>query len=378
MARIAVLHNTLDFQGGADAVCLQTCAALARDHSVTLFTVSETDPQALAERFGIPLENLQVRTPRGNRPLARALSGAAPWVGPQLALRSVLLRRFFRPHADRFDLAVSTANELSLPLPSVQYIHYPQFRQQRRRRLDVDPEAKSGPSEWLNEAWSRLAAPAPGAAATEDTLLLANSEWTAAVFESTYDSRPEVVHPPVDPIDCGRDWDEREAGIVAVGRLAPDKRVLEAIAVVDALRERGYDTHLHVVGSAPRSYRTYAERVAAAAAERSYVDLERDASRDRLEQVLCTHRYGLNMKEREHFGMAVAEYAAAGMVAVAPDSGGQREIVDESNRFDTVSDAVDCLADAIAANTPPSQSRDRFGSERFRTAMRAAVARTID
>jgi len=378
MARVAVLHNTLDFQGGADAVCLQTCAALAADHAVTLFTISETDPEALATRFGVSLGELTVVTPRGNGPLAKTLSAAAPWTGPQLAFRSVLLRRLFARHADGFDLAVSTANELALPLPSVQFIHYPQFRERRRRWLGVDPDATGGPSEWLNECWSRLAAPAAGEPANENTLLLANSAWTADVVDDTYGVRPAVVHPPVDQIDCSTSWAEREDGIVAVGRLAPDKRVMEAIAVVDALRERGYDSHLHVVGSAPRSYRRYAEKVAETAARREYVTLERDASRSRLETLLCSHRYGLNMKPREHFGMAVAEYAAAGMVAIAPDSGGQREIVDASHRFDSLSGAVDCLADAIDSGEPPTASRDRFASERFRAAMRGAVARAID
>jgi len=290
----------------------------------------------------------------------------------------VLLRRFFRGHASKFDLAVSTANELALPLPSVQYVHYPQFRKRQRRRLGVEPAAEPGLGEWLNERWSRLAAPAVGAGADRDALLLANSDWTADAVEESYGVRPAVLHPPVDPIHCDREWADREPGIVMVGRLAPDKRPLAAIAVVDALRERGYETHLHVVGSAPRSYRTYAERVAAAADRREYVFLERDVSRERLERLLCTHRYGLNAKEREHFGMAVAEYVAAGMVAVAPDSGGQREIVPEQRRFDSRAGAVDCLAEAIEDGEPPTGRRDRFAGERFRAAMREAVARAID
>ena len=112
MARVAVLHNTLDFQGGADAVCLQTCRALQADHDVTLFTISTTSLPTLADRFEVDLEGVEVRMPPGADAIAKTLSGLAPWVGPQLAFRSVLLHRFVRPSLSGYDLAVSTANEL--------------------------------------------------------------------------------------------------------------------------------------------------------------------------------------------------------------------------------------------------------------------------
>lgn len=41
MAEIAVLHNTFDFRGGADAVCLHACAALAPDHDVTVLGIGD-------------------------------------------------------------------------------------------------------------------------------------------------------------------------------------------------------------------------------------------------------------------------------------------------------------------------------------------------
>jgi glycosyltransferase involved in cell wall biosynthesis len=371
MARVAVLHNTLDFQGGADAVCLAVCEALAPVHDVTLVTASETDPATLADRFGFDLGGVTVRLPPAGRSVAAALSAAVPHLGPQLAARTVLLRAYFERIADRFDCAVSTANELALSIPSVQYVHYPQFR------LDRLPDG--GPGR-LNGLWSRLAAPTREVLAGEDVTLLANSSWTADVVADVYGARPDVLYPPVDPIDSGRSWAEREAGVVAVGRLAPDKRLLDAVRVVDGVRERGHDCHLHVVGSAPRAYRDYADRVAAAAESRPYVALERDVSRARLEHLLCTHRYGLNTKPEEHFGMSVAEYVAAGMVAFAPDSGGQRDVLDEqSDRlFGSVAEAVDLVSDAIETDARPTLARDCFARDRFAESIRAAVARTVD
>jgi len=369
MARVGVVHNTLDFQGGADAVCLTTCEALLGDHEVTLFTLGETDPAALAARFDVDVSGLRVRRPPGNAPVARALARAAPRIGPQLAARSVLVGGFYRRHAAEFDLAVSTANELALPTPSLQYVHYPQFR---RARL---PDGEGGR---LDALWSRLAAPDDGDLA--GATLAANSAWTADVVERLYGVRPTVVHPPVDRIAGGRDWADRESGIVVVGRIAPDKRVHEAITVVDRLRERGHDVHLHVVGSAPRSYRPYVERVAAAADRRSHVHLERDVPRERLEELLRTHRYGLNCKRREHFGMSVAEYVAAGMVAFAPDGGGQREVLDgrADRLFDSVDGAVDLIAAAIERGDRPTLDRDRFSRERFRTQVAELADRALE
>jgi glycosyltransferase involved in cell wall biosynthesis len=364
MARVAVFHNTLDFQGGADAVCLHACAALAADHDVTLFTASRTEPAALADRFDLPFEADVVRPPGANV-LAAAFETLGPYAGAQLAARSALLRGIARHRLDRYDAVVSTANELSLPVPSVQYVHFPQFHLSR-----VDT-VEHGRLNWL---WSRVAAPervGPGAR----TRFVANSAWTADAVEQVYGVRPAVCHPPVDRIE-GRPWTDREDGILVLGRIAPDKRVLDAIAVLDNLRERGYGLTGHVVGSAPPGYREYVARVRRAASDRPYLTVETDVDRDRVLDLLGRYRYGLNAKPREHFGMAVAEFVAAGMLPFAPDEGGQVDVLagDERLLFDGPSEAVDRIASAVDADLRPSLPRDRFGSERFAGEIREHVA----
>ncbi|RRJ33766.1 glycosyltransferase [Halocatena pleomorpha] len=371
MARVAVLHNTLDFHGGADAVCLAACEALQTIHDVTLITVSGTNPAVLADRFGVSIPDIAVRMPRGAPAISGTLSAGAPWIGPQLAFRSVLLHRFFRSFAGEFDLAVSTANEFSLSLPSVQYVHYPQFN--LHRLSDAAPGR-------LNRLWSRLAGPTRAEATAPGVTLLSNSSWTASVVEEIYGGRPTVCVPPVDPVPCDRPWSDREEGIVVVGRLAPDKRVLDAITVIDRLRERGYDLHLHIVGATPRAYRNYAARVTAAARERSYVVVERNVTRSRRERLLCTHKYGLNMKPKEHFGMTVAEYGTAGMIAFAPASGGQQEVLDgRSDRlFDSLREAVTLIARAVDADESPAFSTERFSRKTFQRSLRSHVERLLE
>lgn len=377
MARVAVLHNTLDLRGGADAVCLHVCAALGVDHDVTLYTLSRSSPRELGRLFGVdPGEGLRIRAPTGAGVLNRGLDAVADRVGPQLPLRSVLLDRFFRREADAYDLAVSTANEFALPLPSVQYVHYPQFR---LRRIDEGGR--------LNPLWTRLAGVDRLATRTAEqgsggpsTTLLANSAWTADVVDRLYGRQPGVLHPPVDPVPDPLPWGERERGVVTVGRLAPDKRPLDALRIVEGVRERGHDLHLHVVGSASPTYRAYTRRVREAAAERDWVHLEGEVSRDRLDDLLARHRYGLATKPEEHFGMAVAEYVAAGMVAFAPDSGGQVDVLDGRTEFlfGSVEEGVDRLSTAVDRDTRPALPRDRFGRGRFHRAVRSRVDEALD
>jgi glycosyltransferase involved in cell wall biosynthesis len=377
MARVAVFHNTLDFRGGADVVCLEACAALAREHDVTLYTISRTDPRALASRFDVPFDATVVQPP-GARAVAGAFETLGSTVGPQLAARTALLRAFFRGHADAYDAALSTANEVSLPLPSVQYVHFPQFN------LDRTTEADPGRLDWL---WNRLAAPpaasAPAAPAAQEptgrsdqhpTRLVANSSWTADVVDDIYGERPAVCHPPVDPIP-GREWSAREHGVLVLGRIAPDKRVLDAIAVVDALRDRGYDLTCRVVGSAPPAYRDYVAEVERATDAREHVALETDVDRDRVLDLLGRYRYGLNMKRTEHFGMAVAEYVAAGMLPFAPDDGGQVDVLAGDDRllFPDADGAIQRIADAVDADRRPFLPRDRFDRDRFATEIREHV-----
>lgn len=368
MARVAVLHNTLDGRGGADAVCLHVCEALQAAHDVTLFTLSRSSPSDLNALFDTDAD-VRVHRPRGTGAVCRAVDALPDRYGPQLAARSVLLRRLFAPHAADFDAAVSTANEFDLPLPSLQYVHFPQFNCRY---------AGAGETPRLDSLWSRLAG-VDDRTLPADARLLANSAWTADAVERIYGRRPGVLFPPVDPVPNPRPWAERESGVVVLGRLAPDKRPLRAIEVVDGVRARGHDLHLHLVGSTSSIYADYGRRVTAAAADRSYVHLDRDAARERVEELLVTHRYGLNCKPEEHFGMAVAEYVAAGMVAFAPDAGGQREVLDgRSDRlFDSTPDAVATISAAIESDARPTLPRDRYASDRFHGAIRAGVAAVL-
>lgn len=378
MAHVAVAHTDLMAKGGAEAVAMNALEALQSDHEVTLLTLADPDFAALNDYFRTDVSGVAVRTADLERGLLDRLEDATDLT--LYNLRNALLNRFVAALSDRVDVVVSTDNELSVPGPLVQYVHTPRFA-----RLVVSKHV--GEDSFLDHAYDRLSYRIGGYDAEQirGSRLLTNSSWMADVVQDAYGVRPAVVHPPVDTRGFDpRPWEERERGFLTVGRLARYKNVEDNIEIVDRVRDRGHDVHLHLVG--PAYDRGYYERLAELAAERPHVTLDGEVSRERLVELVCTHRYGLHGKRNEHFGMVVAEFVAGGALPFVPNNGGQRDIVNGRREltYDTVDGAVDridrVLSDAALQEellTDPAQVERRFGRERFHREMHAAVRQAV-
>ncbi|WP_227354112.1 glycosyltransferase family 4 protein [Haladaptatus salinisoli] len=370
MATVAVAHTNLMAKGGGEGVCMNVLEALEDDHDVTLLTLFPPDLAALNEYFRTDVGDVEVRWPPGVAEFLDAIEM------PLYNLRNALLNRFVERRASEYDLVVGTDNELSVSGPLVQYVHTPRFA-----RNVVSPRV--GQDGFVDHLYDRLSYRLGGfdAAEIRDSAIAANSNWMAGVVQDAYDVRPRVVHPPVDTRGfVDEPWDERENGFVTVGRLARYKNVERNIEILDGVRERGHDVHLHVVG--PAYDREYAREIAALAADRDYVHLEGECSREELVRIVSRHRYGLHGKRHEHFGMVVAEFVAGGAIPFVPNDGGQREIVGERSelRYDTTEGAVEKIDRVLSnpdlqreARASTAEVERRFGRARFRREMRELV-----
>lgn len=379
MARVALAHTDLTAKGGGEAVGVRALEALQGDHEVHLLTLTDPDLAELEAYFDADVDPVPVHRPDG---LAGRLAREASR-RQRYNLENALLNRFVGEHAGDYDLVVSTDNELSPSPPCLQYIHTPRFA-----RLVVSKRV--GQDSFVDHAYDRLCYRLGGyeAQRIQASQLLANSDWMADIVQAVYDVRPDVVHPPVHAEDmrqAARPWDEREPGFVAIGRLAPWKNLEDVIAIVDGVRERGHDVHLHIAG--PVGEETYAERIRSLAAPRDHVQLEGELSRAELADLAGRHRYGLHGKRHEHFGIVVAELVAAGAIPFVPDQGGQREIVDHREElvYDTVPQAVDRIDAVLSEPKRQAELRrtlgaveERFGCQRFREEIRAHVQRLIE
>lgn len=372
--RVLVVQPSLNGDGGSDQVAAWTLQALCGDHDVTLMTIGAVDFRRVDDFCETRLAGA-VLEHRAVLPRLDAMGAVVPLrlALPRLALLMRAARRLDRER--RFDCLLSTFNEMDLGRPCVQYVHYP---------------------------WSRLPRPAqdahwyttlPGAMPLYHGLVravggidaarmwrnrsVANSRFVAGLIAGDC----TVVHPPVPGTFAARPWSERADEVLAVGRLAPEKRLEEVVEIVRRVRERGHPLRLRIVGlPESRSYARQVERLASRSP--GWVALETRASRPRLRQLLEGARYGIHAMRDEHFGIAVAEMLRAGCLVLAHRSGGPAEILSGIDEL-LYDDTADAAAKLCAAAESESRRcdlearlaarRDLYSAGRFMEEMRRVV-----
>jgi glycosyltransferase involved in cell wall biosynthesis len=177
-------------------------------------------------------------------------------------------------------------------------------------------------------------------------------------------------------------WKARANGFLAIGRLSPEKRFEEIVAILAEVRRAHPDVVLHLVAASDQT--AYGRRIhALAAAHADWVRLHLDVSRDDLVALAGRQRYGIHAMPDEHFGIAVAEMLRAGCLPFVPDTGGPAEIVGDAPalRFGSPAEAaarIDAVlrdADLQAAlGRHCAARREVFTTARFVEGFRAAVA----
>lgn len=381
MGEVAVVHMDLMAKGGGESVCMNILEALGDEHDVTLLTLSEPDFEELNRYFRTKIDPPTVELAGLFGPRLHRRYGLKYYI-----LQNALLSRYARSHAEEHDLLISTINELGLPDGSIEYVHFP-----FDWSVSLDGELRAHIFHPLVEEdgfYERLCTSVAGITIeeVEGSRLLANSTWTADAVESAYGVRPQVVYPPIDTQGfVDRPWEKREPGFVTIGRIERSKRIHELIEIIDAVRNEGHDTHLHVIG--PTVDTDYSAEITEMARRRPYIYLEGELPRMELVDLVCAHRYGIHGKHHEHFGMAVAELAAGGTIPFVPATGGASVIVDNRPelQYRSIEDATKKISRVISRPSlqsdfrlNPDTIRHRFGRERFQEQIATMVQTALD
>ena len=115
--------------------------------------------------------------------------------------------------------------------------------------------------------------------------------------------------------------------IVVSGRIAPTKFLLEIVAAWRLVRTAVLGTELHVLGTAEARHRAYAERLLAAVGDDLDAGVFVHGAAPDAPARLADYDVAVVLGESQGCPNAVLEALAAGVVVVANDSGGTRELI---------------------------------------------------
>ncbi len=379
--RVLLVQPSMQPPGGGNGVAAWMLQALATDHDVTVLSWWPVDVPPINRFFGTALRSGDFAThvvPASWRRIPDSLPV------PAALLRSSLLMRYTRRVIDDFDVIVGVHNETDYGRRGIQYVHYPTYL---RPRPDVDLRwyHRSAP---VLRAYYAAADRLAGFSLErmKANLTLANSNWTAARIRSFLGIDAITLYPPVVAPAGAAPWRDRRRGFVAMGRISPEKEYECVMHILARVRAHAPDLTLTVIGTWDNKTQGYYSSLVALAAALDpggkWITFRRDLTRDEVQSVFATTRYGIHGMREEHFGMAPAEMVRAGMIVWVPDGGGQVEIVGDAPRlrFATDDEAVDAILSVI--NDPREEARlrehlavqgERFSTERFTTAVRDIV-----
>jgi glycosyltransferase involved in cell wall biosynthesis len=351
--RILLVHLQFELFGGAEMYCLRVADLLQRDRNdiVILHMGRAPDFDWVNRRCGIVLDRARVRFQ------ALPMPGWLRWLSGSSVQRLLLLKYAFVVRQARrlvrgFDLTISTFAECPLPTDRVlQSVHMPLLVWDRESLkywgLNATRAMTLKRIFYLVIVYFFMGA-GRGGIARQRTVT--NSEWTKDQYLRVYTagtaraihSGVRVALTPHSP-----DWipfEQRQNNLIMIGRLAPAKRIEQAIAIVEGLRARGHDVGLKILGEGEGAY---AASIAQAAESRPWMQWLRGVSREEMERIAVHQKWGLHCYHFEHYGLAPAELQASGCITFIHDSGGQREIVlHPGQRYCDVVDAVNKI-DAV-------------------------------
>jgi len=379
MSRVLLVQPSLQPPGGSNGVASWVLQALVAEHRVTVLSWQPVEVAAINRFFGTHLQASDFDTivvPAAWRFIPDHLPT------PATLVKLALLMRYTRQVSASFDVVFGVHNETDFGRRGIQYIHYPSYL---RPRPTVDLRWYHQPQAAL-AAYYSLADRIAGFSLQRmrANLTLVNSNWTGEHTRSFLGGEPRTLYPPVADPGPGLPWAERAPHFLAVGRLSPEKDYERVMRILACVRATVPTVRLTIIGTHDRHTARYFNRLQSLAHSLGdWIQFRDNVSRDELRQMMASHRYGLHAMGEEHFGMAPAEMARAGMIVWVPRGGGQMEIVGDEPALLYESDdeaagkigavladpfAQDRLRQALAARA------EAFSTERFVHDVRGIVA----
>lgn len=380
LPKIAIVHPKFSF-GGGEAVTLWTIEALKNLFSVYLITTSKIDLSILNNFYGTNLKEGDFSIV--NLPIPNFMVSADKF----FLLKDHLTMRYCKKHRNDFDLFFSTFNEMDFGKRGIQYIHFPVLDDSIARTMQFMNSSFVYKDTILRRIYIGLCKRLSHFSidSVKQNITLTNSDWVAKVVQSVYGITPKTIYPPVISNFPSVLWEDREDGFICIGRISPEKKIEKIINILQKVRERGFNIHLHIIGKFQNA--TYASQILRIIKENStWIALNENLPKEEVSKILTRHKYGIHGMPREHFGIGIAEMVKAGNIVFVPNDGGQVEIVGNNPNlvYENELDATEKIINVISSNELQqslleflSARANIFSVERFMSEIREVVLNAI-
>lgn len=363
--RRAVIAHQYWGRGGAESAAMWIIEALVHEYEVTVYTRGGFNVEELNALAGtqIPADDLTVR---------QANIGAGLPLG---ALRSGAFMRSLPDVGAAFDLRVTASGILPWGLPALHFLSSVEWNPALAQKVDPGRKValRGRLSRWLTDF------SAGRKTDMAQDLFIANSQWLKEHCEPLLPAPIRVIHPVLPDLPEAVPWQDRDEVVLVFGRISPEKRIEDAIQIVELARASGFSGRLVIAG--PDGVAHYAAHIRGLASEREWVDvLPAQTCADKM-RLLNRVKYGLNTCQIEAFGISTAEMAASGIIILVPADTGQSEIIDSpEQQFASVDEAAKKLVTlsqdaylnkSLQANA--HQVRNRFLAAHFVSAVQGSA-----
>ena len=186
-----------------------------------------------------------------------------------------------------------------------------------------------------------------------NSTVITNSEYSrTAIVNACGLDNIYILSPPID-IETFRNValmangdDETNDIILVISRIAPHKKIENAIKLAKILKDNNVGKEMKIVGNLYYYFFDYYSELKQMVLDlglTDYITFEINASLDKLLSIIRESRVYFHPMIGEHFGMAVLEAMAAGLIPVVPNEGGITEFVPQEYQFNTIEQAAEII-----------------------------------
>ncbi|WP_456418131.1 glycosyltransferase family 4 protein [Thiolapillus sp.] len=321
--RVAITHVRLGW-GGSEKRVLWSIQALKDHHDVTLITAGSYDLAALNNYYGTDLgasdfHSIQVPLPFFLRSSSR-----------MAAIRGALFQRFCRKIAKDYDVLISGYGPTDFGRPAIHFIADFSWDKEMREALHPYPPGMIYNNRRVRSVYIKLvqllSKPSGRDLFAGGDLMLSVSPWVSQVMRERFGTASPVLPSPVPGKFPPIPWERKQYGFVCLGRLSPEKRIEDIIEILSAVRHKGHDIHLHIIGVGGNE--AYVDSIRLLARQHgSWINMEGLKQGKEKAALLAEHAFGIHACRGDAFPGALIEMMKAGCVVWAHNSGGQPDIL---------------------------------------------------